>query len=491
MRRTQTVGWAYGLTWGRQGIQAATMLIVAANIGPSEFGIMALALIYIGVIEAVLQQGFAGAIIQRQVLNQSHVSSVFWLITTFSVALALAGALLARYWANATGTPALESVIPALSLTIPLVGLGVVPTALLTRHLRLKELTIRSIGAAVVSCAVAIPLAINGFGVWALVAQHVAYAFTSTVLVWSASRWWPAPRFELAAARELLPFSFANFGAKTGTIAAFQMDAIVIGFFWGATAVGLYRLAARCVGLAIEFLSGPLQFVSFPELSKLQQDPDRFREGFLSYVRFASLITWPSLAILAVAGPYIPRVLGAQWAGIEYVLAVLAFCGAIETLTQFVGPLLQSLGRPGSLAALMWIQGAVGAILFAATGALFADADLAFQSASIGLARGLLFMAVSLPALLVFSSRLIGLRLQTALRAIFPAALCALSVYFMGIALREGLGVSGLNIIAQAILLVLPLGLAWIAGVMALSAGARQLVSVAARKYSPLFLSRS
>ena len=490
MPRTRTVGWAYGLTWGRQGIQAATMLIVAASVGPSDFGVVALGLIYIGFIEAVLQQGFAAAIIQRRVLRQSHVSSVFWLMAAFSVALGLAGALLAGYWARATDTVALGSVIPALSLTIPLVGLGVVPTALLTRHLRMKELTIRSIGAAVVSCAVAVPLAINGFGIWALVAQHVVYAFTSTVLVWRASRWSPRFRFDWTAARQLLPFSFANFGAKTGRIVAFQMDAIVMGFFWGAAAVGLYRLAARCVALALEFLSGPLQFVSFPELSKLQNDRVLFRQGFLRYIRLASLITWPSLAILAVGAPYIPRVLGEQWAGVEYALMVLALCGAIETLTQFNGPLLQSLGRPGSLAVLMWTQGAVGAVAFAAMGALFADRDLAFQAAAIGLARAALSGTLELPALLFFARRLVGLHLPAVLRATVPAALCAASVYLVGIALREGLGVSGLSIIAQAVVLVVPLGCAWIVGVILLSAGARQLVARTARKYSPSFVVR-
>jgi O-antigen/teichoic acid export membrane protein len=467
------------------------MLVVAANVGPSDFGVMALGLIYIGFIEAVLQQGFAAAIIQRRILRQSHVTSVFWLMGAFSVALAVAGVFLAKYWARATNTPALETVIPALSLTIPLVGAGVVPAALLTRHLRLRALTVRNLGAAAVSCAVAVPLAVTGFGVWALVAQHVAYVLTSTVLVWSASRWWPRGRFTPAAAWELLPFSFANFGAKTGKLVAFQMDAIVIGFFWGATVVGLYRFAARCVSMALEFLSGPLQFVSFPDLSKLQDDPQRCGEAFLSYLRVASLVTWPSLVILAVIGPYVPRLLGAQWEGIEYALGVLALCGLIETLTQFGGPLLQSLGRPGRLAALMWIQGAAGAAIFAATAGLVADANVAWQAASIGLAKGLLFIAISLPALLFYAGRLLDVSVQAVLRAVRPGALCAACVLIIGIALREGLGVTGLHVAAQAILVVLPLGFAWFLGVISLSAVARSLVLGAARKYSPLFVPRT
>jgi PST family polysaccharide transporter len=467
------------------------MLVVAASVGPSDFGVMALGLIYIGFIEAVLQQGFGAAIIQRRIVRQSHASSVFWLLAVFSVALGLAGALFAGYWARATRTPALESVIPALSLTIPLIGIGIVPTALLTRHLRMKALTIRSIGAATASCALAVVLAIEGFGVWALVSQHITYTFMSTLLVWSAVRWRPRMSFTWDAARELLWFSLRNFTAKMGSLFASQMDAIVIGFFWGATAVGLYRLAARCVSLVLEFLSGPLQFVSFPELSKLQDDHDKFRQGLLRYIRVASLITWPSLAILAVGAPYVPRVLGAQWSGVEYALTVLALCGVVETLTQFNIPLLQSLGRPGSLAAIMWIQGIVGAVVFAATGALFPDSGLALQAGSIGLAKGLLLVAIPLPAFLLFTRGLLGLTLRASLGGVLPAALCAASMYAIGIGLRAGLDLSDLDTLVQVILLVLPLGFAWLAGVMALSAGARRLVLGAARKHSPAFVFRS
>jgi hypothetical protein len=211
----------------------------------------------------------------------------------------------------------------------------------------------------------------------------------------------------------------------------------------------------------------------------------------VNYVRVASLISWPSLAILAVVAPYIPRVLGPQWAGVEYALAVLAICGAIETLTQFVGPVLQSLGRPGALAAIVWLQGLVGAALFTGTAALSAGAGVPMQAAAIGGAKGFLFLLLLLPALLFYSRTLLELPAQAVLRAVVPAALCASVVYVFGIALREGLGVSRLHVIVQAILLVLPLGLTWIAGMVVLSSVARRIVLGAARKYSPMFLIRS
>lgn len=146
-RRKQAVGWAYGLSWGTQGIRAATTLILAATVGPTEFGSMALALIFIGFIEMILQQGFVAAIIQRRTLRQSHVSSIFWLMIGISILLSALGILVSGYWAELNGLGELQ-IIPVLTLTIPLVALRMVPTALLTRHLKMKALTVRSLSAA-------------------------------------------------------------------------------------------------------------------------------------------------------------------------------------------------------------------------------------------------------------------------------------------------------------------------------------------------------
>ena len=490
MRQTRAVGWAYGLTWGRQGIQGITLFILAAILGPTEFGVMALGVIYVGFIEMILQQGFVAAIIQRKVIRNAHVSSVFWMMMLFSILLTTVAVVCGQYWAALNDAPSLTAIISALSLSIPLVALRMVPSALLTRHLQMKSLTVRSLGAAVVSSAVAIPMAFAGFGVWCLVAQHLSYTAASTALVWRAARWRPRLEFQWTAARSLLSFSLANFAARAGSFVATQIDAIVIGFFWGAPAVGLYRLASRCITMALDFLAGPLQFVSFPEFSKLQTDRDKFRASFLTYIQFASLVTWPALAIVALSAPYLPDVLGAQWVGVESALVALALCGAIQTLTQFLGPLLQSLGKPGALAAIVWAQGLLGALCFAAIGSLSSSADVAVQTASVGVAKSLIFVFLPLPALLLLSRRLLGLSSRQMMRATLPAWGCAATVYLIGFTAREGLVVLGWDAIVQLIVLVGLLGLGSLACAAALNAAVRRLVLTAARRYSPSFLIR-
>ena len=460
-----------------------TTFVLAAIVGPAEFGVMALALIYIGFIDMILQQGFVGAIIQRKVLRQSHVTSIFWLLIAFSGVLSGAGVLLGPYWAGAYRTPVLASVIPVLSLAIPLGALGLVPTALLTRHFRIRALTVRSVASAAISSALAIPLALAGFGVWSLVAMHLSYITTSTILVLAAARWRPTFEFRWAAARQLLPFSLSNFAARAGDFVVSQTDAIVIGLFWGPTAVGIYRLAARLVTMALEFLSGPLQFVSFPEFSKLQNNLDRLRHSLLAYTGFATILTWPFLVVLALAGPYIPRLMGNKWAGVEYALAPLVVYGALATLTDFLGPLLKSVGRPGTLAAIVWTQGALAALAFAMVGSHFAGATLPIQAASIGGAKAALYILVPLPSLLYFGRSLLGLPVRRVAGALRDAAVCASGVLLVGWTVRYGLQLAGWNAILQVVCMLTAAGTTWVLCALALSANIRQLLSDAARQF--------
>lgn len=481
-RRRRAIGWTYGLTWGRQGLQSLTLFVLATVIDPADFGHMALALVYVKFIEMILQQGFVAAIVQRPTLRQSHASSVFWLTLAASILLAAISVALRRYWSAATDSPLLAAVILVLSISIPLTALRMVPTALLTRHFQMKALTIRSLGAAIVSAGVAIPAALAGFGIWTLVAQHISYAIASTALVWAAARWRPRLQFDWGAVRMLLPFSLSNFGARLGEFVAGHVDVVIIGIFWGPVPIGLYRMAARCVSILLEFLSGPLQYVSLPDFSKMQGNQERLGEAFLTYLRFACLLTWPSLAMLAMLGPYIPQVIGSQWRGVQYALAALAICGALEATAQFLAPFLQSIGRPHSLAVIVFVQGAIGAALYATVGYLSSGSNIAMQTASIGLAKAILLLLIPLPALVMALRNFLALPVHRLVAALGPGALCTGAVLASGLAVQKGGWLFGPNELARLAVLLVTMGLIWALGVVALSQEVRKLFAEAIQR---------
>ena len=162
--------WAMVMNSGTRGIATAVTFLLAALLGPGDFGLVAVALIYIAFVRMLLEQGFITAIIQREQLDDEHLDSAFWLNVAWCLILAGVSFLTAGWWADVNNMPDLEDVIHVLSILIVVEGLGIVQHALMERQLDFKRLALRSNLSVLLGGAAGVPLALAGAGVWALVA---------------------------------------------------------------------------------------------------------------------------------------------------------------------------------------------------------------------------------------------------------------------------------------------------------------------------------
>ena len=67
------------MNWGQRGLATAFTFVLAAMLGPHDFGLMAMGLAFVALIQVVLEQGISTAIIQRDKLDDEHLDSAFWL----------------------------------------------------------------------------------------------------------------------------------------------------------------------------------------------------------------------------------------------------------------------------------------------------------------------------------------------------------------------------------------------------------------------------
>lgn len=390
------LGWSYVMQGGQYVISTIVTFVVAAIVGPSVFGLVAMAMVYLMFIQLLVRQGMIPALIQRSELGQKHITSAFWLVMATGIVLTIASVLLSGWWADVNRTPELGPVINALSAVILLQSLIVVQEALLSRRMDFKILAIRTNSAALVGGAVGLVLALIGFGVWALVAQHIAKSVVDVAVLWGLSDWRPSREFSWPAAKELLGFSASTTLAGFGSFVNSRADALLIGLFFGPTAVGLYRLAARLVDVVVQVTVRSFQSVSLPELSRLEGQPRNFADRITDMVNSTSLIALPALGILAGASSMVMAVVGEEWAAAAAPLSVLCVGGAVRVLTMFTGPVAIAVGRPHLLAAVTWLSAAFSAASFLVAGALLRDSTVADQVLGVAVARVALFSTAGL-----------------------------------------------------------------------------------------------
>lgn len=424
----KAITWAYSLNWGERIFSALFMLFLASLLGPRDFGVVSLALLYIAFLQLFLDQGFATAIIQRQNLEPEHLDSVFLLNLLLSVGLVAISLLLGRLWATINGAPEIATISAVLSFSLVLQALTLVPVALLTRHMNFKGLSIRTNVSTVVGGFVGILVAWAGFGVWALVCQRLLADFISLVLVWSMSSWKPSFKFSWRHIRQLMSFSIGNFLTQLALFADLQAGSVVLGALFGPAAVGLYRAADRVMNSVVAMAVSSIQHVSLPQFSRFQEQPEELRSSVKVCIQMSSWLSLPALAGVFAVSRSLMATIGPSWVSATDALRALCLFGMGIVLTCFTVPLMQARGKTHQVAILEWARTAIGLLLVVVTGIVVRGAPIEMQVTSIAVARLLVMGALVIPVFLYLLLKFADISMRDFALLVAPAVLSSVGV---------------------------------------------------------------
>ncbi len=240
----RATAWAALDNWARQIVQLITFMVIGNIVGPTVFGIMALAIIYLMIIRAFVVDGLAEAVIQRTNIERAHFESVFWALAALGTALALftygigAPAVAALF-----DQPQLTDIIRALAIIFPIMGASSLMESRLRRLLNFRVLAIRTVLTYGSAAIVGIAAAIGGYGIWSMVIYQVwlgLYDFLSLIVL---SRWRPRLAFSARHLRDLMSFGLNNGGVRVVTYFSRSVDRILIGYFVDVLSLGLFGMA--------------------------------------------------------------------------------------------------------------------------------------------------------------------------------------------------------------------------------------------------------
>ena len=337
--------WSASTAAGEALLALAILAVLSRLLTPRDFGVVAIALIFVGVIEVAGKLGIGPAIVQRRGLTERHVATGFFLSAALGVVLSAAVWLASPAIARFFDDPEAPAILGALSAVFVITGLGEVSQHLLRRQLRFGQLMLATLVSQVAGYGlVAIALALHGFGAWSLVGGLLARHALFTAVVLASQP--PPLRATLSrrAAAELLRFGTgfsvsALMAAIAGHGARF---AIANGL--GAAPLGHYTQAWRVAG-APSRLGNVLQRVLFPAMAERQERIDRLRPVYLHGMELTSLLAIPASVSMVLCAPEIIAVLfGRQWDAAVPVLEILAACTAFHACNVIDVTAIRALG---------------------------------------------------------------------------------------------------------------------------------------------------
>ena len=339
--------WTAIQNWVGQAGAFVVFFVLARLLQPEDFGLVALANVFLAFMQIFLEQGFDQALIQRDTLESEHLDTAFWTNVAIGVLLATLSFIAAESIAYGFKQPQLTPILRCFSLIFLISALRGTQQAILERQFAFKAIAIRSVLGIVVGGLIGIVMAINGFGVWSLVGQQLTNELVGTFFLWKASDWRPGWKFSVPHFKQLFQFGsnilVFNFVSFFNT----RINDFLIGYFLGSVALGYYAISYRILQISTQLLVKTTSGVSLPTFSRLKNDLERFRSAFYAVTRLTSAIAFPVFAGMAILAPEIVAVMfGQKWLPIVPLISLLAIPGILRSVSFFKSPVLVAMGHP-------------------------------------------------------------------------------------------------------------------------------------------------
>lgn len=348
-RTVRGMFWAYGAYVGGRALVLVSTAVLARVLTPSDFGLVALALVFMTFLDTVRDLGLTQALIgtARDELEE-QTQTVFVGTVVIGGLLALFAVALGPIAAGVLGQEKVAAIIPVLAGNFFLQSLGATHGALATKALDYRARTIAEGADVVVRGALSIGLALAGAGVWSLVVGYVVGTLARDVALWAQVPWRPSFSFPRTHLRRLVRFggilTLVDIASAVGSNLAY----LFVGGVLGATSLGIYTIGFRLPELLILNLAIVAGDVLFPAYAAL--DRSRLHEGFLVSLRYIAALVLPmSVGLVVLARPTVLTLFGDKFEGSIDIMRLLAVYAACAAINIPAGTIYKVMGRGGIL----------------------------------------------------------------------------------------------------------------------------------------------
>lgn len=395
--------------------------ILSRLLTPEDFGLVAMVTAVTMFIGSFKDAGLSLATVQRARITHEQVSTLFWINMFLSILVMLFTAALAPVMVWFYHEPRLLGITIVSAATSILGGLSIQHGALLTRQMRFGALAAIRVVSLTASVVAAVTAAYWGAAYWSLVIMTAVELAVTALMTCTMSGWWPGLPKRGSGVRSMLVFGGNLTAAETTSYLAGGLGNALVGWWWGASVLGLFTQALRVLVMISGQLIPPLRSVALPALSRLQDRPEEYARYYLRIANIMAWIGFPSAAFLIFnADDFVRIVFGPQWTECISAFRMFGPVTALLPLYQTVQWLFVSRGRTDT--ALRW--SIVAAILVLVSYAI----GVPFGITGIAAAYAVIWCAITLPLGFRAALKASLIRSSAILKAVLWPAVASLAV---------------------------------------------------------------
>ncbi len=414
LKRKTTNGllWSSVERFSNQGVQFLFSIILARLLSPSDYGIVAMVVIFFAIAQTFVDSGFSSAIVRKKDRTEADLSTCFYFNILVGFGFYILLFLCSPFIADFYNQPILSPIVKISGLSVLINSLCIVQQAQFTIRIDFKTQAKVTLTSTVISGIIGILLAYLGYGVWALVWQGVTGSFVRMILFWIFSKWRPRESFSKDSFHYLFGYGSKMLASGLLDTTYNNIYPIVIGKFYSPAQLGNFSRAQGWASLPSSNITGVLQRVTFPVLTEMQDNDERLATNYRKLLRMSAFVVFPLMMLMAaVASPLVRVVITSKWDACVPYLQIICFSMMWYPIHAINLNLLQVKGRSDLFLKLEIIKKIVG------VGILCITIPLGVTAMCVGMVVSSL---ISLVINTHYTGILIGISFARQMRDLFP-----------------------------------------------------------------------
>jgi len=325
-----------GLIWSfvdnvlLKGITFIVTIVLARILTPNDFGLLGIITIFISLGNAIIEGGMGNSIIRDNKATSSDYNAVFYGNLIISLLLYpilfFTAPILSRYFNNDLIVP----LIRVYGLSFIISAFFYIQYSIFMKEMSFKKITALNGPAVITGAIVGLVSAYLGKGVWSLVYMQLSTLVFKVLFYWMFSSWTPQVGFSFKVLKKHLNFGYKLMISSIMDAAMREAYSFIIGKHFSIKTLGHFNHSKSFRNYPVHLLSTVVSSVTFPLLSKIQDDKEKVGRLYAKILRSMFFILTPLMvALIVVAKPLFLLLFTEKWLPAVPYFQLLAITGIL------------------------------------------------------------------------------------------------------------------------------------------------------------------
>lgn len=340
--------WTFGERIIAQLITATVTMVLARLLLPEDFGAISIVMVFITICNVFVTNGIGSALVQQKEIEDIDYNTAFLLNIFVSFLVYLILFICSSYISSFYKMPILIYVIRVMGLRIPIAALNSVQQAYIRRRMEFKKFFFATLIGTLLSGIIGIMMAINGAGIWAIVAQYLINAFIDTCVLSLYISWKPRLEFSYESAKKI--FMYGSKLLLAELIASFESNfrVLLVGHSFGTADLAFYEEGQKYPSLLTANANAAINQVMLPVFSKKQDYIENLKHTLRKAVRLGVFVLTPVLVgVMVISTSFVMVVLTPKWLPCVPYIRIFCIYYLTRPLEAMCGEAIKAIGKTG------------------------------------------------------------------------------------------------------------------------------------------------